>query len=216
MWDIVKIVISASPQLCHVPAPSLCWYKHSQIWTIHTNHFFLSWVSFNDQQFPNPVCHGTNNYKKKYIEKASSDSIWIIVGWTVNHIPRSLYYHNWGDSKPQVAGKKFWSTEENKLACTPHITSLPSIPPGFAVKKSRINTRKWYKQCIPENYWDEWITAIIESGIKSSQITTNCWKSLMATNFTSDRFVSQPLTASSGPCKFRCIIRQNTLKRRMT
>lgn len=123
MWDIVKTVISASPQLCHVPAPSLCWYKHSQIWTIHTNHFFLSWVSFNDQQFPNPVCHGTNNYKKKYIEKASSDSIWIIVGWTVNRIPRSLYYHNWGDGKPHVAGKKFWSPLK-KINMHAHLTSL--------------------------------------------------------------------------------------------
>lgn len=49
-------------------------------------------------------------HKKKYIEKASSDSILITVGWIANHIPKDLHYHNWGDSKPQKAGEKFCST----------------------------------------------------------------------------------------------------------
>lgn len=100
-------------------------------------------------------------HKKKYIEKASSDSILITVGWIANHIPKDLHYHNWGDSKPQKAGEILLNTEENKHTWAPYITSLPSIPLIFAVKNSRINTKKLYKQCILENYWDEWITDII-------------------------------------------------------
>lgn len=70
---------------------------------------------------------GQITHKKKYIVKASSDPIWIIVGWIANHIPKDVYYHNWGDSKPQVAGRKFCSPLKKRNIHAPLMTHFTAF-----------------------------------------------------------------------------------------